>query len=784
MVEGASLVAILVGLGLLGLFSLLFAVVLLSRRQIRRDAREVVLAAESIAAGGPVRQAEVSEGSPLASVAEAVNRVGASASTRTASAPSATERELREVLDAVRDHAVIATRADGEIRSFSPGACSLFGWTEGEAIGRPAAFLFEEASWRDLLPKLARRSFREKGAASRAEFVRRDGSRFHGHVDVRSLGQADTPAGGWLLVVRDVSAQVHLEQELRDAEERYRSLVEGLTEGVFIVQDGTIVYANPALHALGGHAPGTLPGTPLRDRVTTRDVLVLQDRLGELQARDGATDDLRVSWVDEHRAPVADVRIRAATVRHAGRPAVLALVVDETTSRRIEAELRENEARLDAVLEAASDGLLVMVGGGDGAVVRMTNRAFLEQFGLDERTVLGLRRARLVELLRERGGGAAEAAAVLERELASRTVDVVGLDGERPRVVELERSPLHDRSGRPVGEVLATRDLTDRTAFERRLQADAEELRRSKDAIESSYRRLGELHADLQRRTEELDGLNRELQKLNTMKSDLLANVSHELQTPLVSIRGYTEMILKGRLGAITEEQKRGLSLSLRNVDRLIAMIDNLLAFARLDRSAADLTPTTFPLEPLIEESLGVMRARIEGRHISVTTLLPQPSITVHADRDKILQVFLNLLSNAVKFNREGGSIAIEVEPGEPGFALVRVRDTGVGIAGENLERIFDRFFQAAGEGGQEGTGIGLSIVRTILQLHGCSIAAESEPGRGTTFRFTLPRAGEASVAEQQGTDAPSHGGDGDAPEGTPGDEAPRLRVIRNEPRH
>jgi signal transduction histidine kinase len=222
-----------------------------------------------------------------------------------------------------------------------------------------------------------------------------------------------------------------------------------------------------------------------------------------------------------------------------------------------------------------------------------------------------------------------------------------------------------------------------------------------------------------------------------------------------VSIRGYTEMILKGRLGAINDEQKKGLSLSLKNIDRLIAMIDNLLAFARTDRETGPLKLTTFPLLPLVDEALAVLAPRIEAKRLSVTRTFDDQALAVRADRDKAVQVFLNLLGNAVKFNRDGGSIEIVARLGKPGYAVVQIKDTGVGIEKDDLEKVFDRFYQAPGGASlpTEGSGIGLAIVRNILRLHGCVIHATSEPGQGTIFSFTLPVAGERS---QTGDVAPA----------------------------
>ena len=739
MAGGAPTLALVVGAGMLALALLLFVLLLMSRRQLRRDLREIVIGLEDLRTGDVRRRVEVSEGSPLVLAADAVNRLASTLGERGAEAESSREK-LRAMLDTAGDHAVVATGAQGEIRAFSPGAALLFGRTEDEVTGQPVGLLFEEASWRELLPRLSRRNFRERGLELRARLLRRDGTTFPGSVEVRL---SPSMPGGLVYVFRDLTEQTRLEQELRDSETRYRTLVEGLAQGVFIARDGLLVYANRALHHLSGLEGESLEGRPLRDFVATRDVLLVQEALAGTQV-----GTIRATWLDAGRQPVGQVRIELSRVQHGGRPAVLGLVADETRERLIEAELRRNEARLDAVLEAASDGLLVLADPSAGWVVRMTNRVFAQQFDLPVERLLGASAADLARMLRQRGEGAEDVAAFVADPGAEARVESVAL--RHPRVLELRRTPLTDRNGELVGMVLATRDLTDQKAFERRLEQNAEELHKSKDAVEESNRRLNGVNQDLEARTRQLDTLASELQRLNKMKSDLLANVSHELQTPLVSIRGYTELILKGRLGAITEEQRKGLTLSMRNIDRLIGMIDNLLAFARMDQGATDLQVRDFSLREVVEESLEILKGRMEARGIQTSVRLPEPEAVIRADRQKILQVFLNVVGNAIKYNRDGGAIEIAAVSSPAGYVSVRVRDTGIGIAREDLERIFDRFYRAEGPE-ERGTGLGLPIVRGLLELHGCSIRAESEPGRGSAFTFTLP----AAAADAPGDPAP-----------------------------
>ncbi len=224
------------------------------------------------------------------------------------------------------------------------------------------------------------------------------------------------------------------------------------------------------------------------------------------------------------------------------------------------------------------------------------------------------------------------------------------------------------------------------------------------------------------------------------MKSNLLGNVSHELQTPLVSIRGYTEMILRERLGPVTDEQSKGLELCLKNIDRLISMIDNLLVLADTDSETKRLKLGHFDLRPLITEAAELLREKIVEREIRFSSQIEGNDIRVHADRDKILQVLINLLSNAIKFNVQNGRVRVTARMGKPGFVEIHVEDTGRGIPKDAREKVFERNFQVEQAGrGSEGSGIGLAIVKEILESHGCRISVESALDEGSRFCFSLP---------------------------------------------
>lgn len=795
-----AIAAIVVGVAVLVVVALLFAVLLLSRRQQRQTLAELTLAVEELRSGRLRTRPEVDARSPFRPLADAVVRLGHDLSSRLAD-PGRAGPKLEALLDLARDHVLLTTDADGDIRAVSGHVEALLGWKDHELAGRPVAALFEEESWKELLPRLARRSLREKGVDAEAVLVRRSGEKFPARIAVRVLHGPDGDVAGFLLGVADVGRLVRLEREVEEAERRYRDLLDGLPGGAAILRAGRLVYANEPFSRLLELAAGELEGQALRDRVDTGDVLVLEDRLAALErAAPGETETLRLTLVPAPGKAAADIELRLSAIRSRGEPAVLAIVADTGEMRRLEAELRLNQARLDSALEAMTDGVVVLTETASGEFVRMTNASFLDTFGLARDRVLGASREDLARMLEARGEGAEAVARLVSSGAGPLREPVTVGEGERAAYLECVLAPLRDPAGGRAGRVLLCRDLSEQKALERSLEAHADTLRESRRALEQTVRQLESAHAELAERSSELERLNQELRALDRMKSDLLASVSHELQTPLVAVRGYTEMVVKGRLGPVTEEQRKGLELSLRNVDRMIAMIDELFDLVR--GRPETLRLETFPLEPLVDEAVATLDELVRQKRILVTRRVEEPGLVIQGDRNKLHQVFLNLLSNAVKYNREGGEVDISVRRGRPGFVLVQVRDTGVGIPEQELDRIFERGYRASGAAaeGREGAGLGLFIVKQLLRLHGCTIQASSRVGEGSVFSFTLPLAreeGEGREAQDRtrgrlgaADRGPAGGGNDDGNEPPPADRPvdegrgqpaprPRLRIIR-----
>jgi signal transduction histidine kinase/CheY-like chemotaxis protein len=253
---------------------------------------------------------------------------------------------------------------------------------------------------------------------------------------------------------------------------------------------------------------------------------------------------------------------------------------------------------------------------------------------------------------------------------------------------------------------------------------------------------LGTLAVNLNRMNDELGRLYRDLEAASRHKSEFLASMSHELRTPLNAIIGFSEVLREEMFGPLNERQADYLNDILTSGRHLLSLINDILDLSKIEAGKMELEPTTFALPPVLEGGLTMIRERATNHGISLGLDIAPEVGEVTADERKIKQVVFNLLSNAVKFTPDGGRIELSARCAN-GEVEVAVSDTGIGIAPEDQERVFEEFQQA---GQREGSGLGLALSRSFIELHGGRLRLESEPGVGSTFTFTLPLS-EATAA-------------------------------------
>ncbi len=258
----------------------------------------------------------------------------------------------------------------------------------------------------------------------------------------------------------------------------------------------------------------------------------------------------------------------------------------------------------------------------------------------------------------------------------------------------------------------------------------------------SLFEELKRMNRNLRKTKLALEEANRELKSLDQMKTNLLSNVSHELKTPMVAVKGYTSLVLKGKAGPVADLQKEYLEIALRNVHKQLDLIDDLLDFSKLETGEQALSLERVNLTEIIHESLQLISPKAEERKITIAAPIGAAPCWVLAHRKKIGQVFDNLFSNAVKFTPERGKITIRVKDQRNGRVLVTVSDTGIGIPHPKQEKIFDRFYQVESSESRRygGFGLGLAIAQDIVKWHGSKIRVTSQVGRGAEFSFSLAK--------------------------------------------
>jgi signal transduction histidine kinase len=240
------------------------------------------------------------------------------------------------------------------------------------------------------------------------------------------------------------------------------------------------------------------------------------------------------------------------------------------------------------------------------------------------------------------------------------------------------------------------------------------------------------------------------LMKLDQLKTDFVSTVSHELRTPLTIMKEYAAIISDEVPGKLNSEQREFLSVIEGNIDRLSQIIEDLLDISKIEAQKVVLKREFVDLARIINDVVTQFKPKADGKHIEFETVFPASLPPIYIDADRISQVFTNLIGNAIKFTPTNGKITAEIIDKEMEFEC-RVIDTGIGIAPENLDKVFARFeqFDRTEGSGAKGTGLGLAITKALIQLHRGNIWLESELNKGSKFIFTLPKYSPATLLHE-----------------------------------
>ena len=285
-----------------------------------------------------------------------------------------------------------------------------------------------------------------------------------------------------------------------------------------------------------------------------------------------------------------------------------------------------------------------------------------------------------------------------------------------------------------LGQALIDLEFLNRSDLD---QAVTEQILQLRSALQAANRTL---ERRVEERTAELREALERVSELSQMKANFIANISHELRTPLTHIKGYIELLITESLGPITGEQKHALQVSQQSSSKLEGLIEDLIMISLASRGELNIKLENMDIRRIANLAVKSFQSKAQNRGINLQTVVDENVPFVQGDPQKIGWALSQLIDNGIKFTSAGGSVTVGIKREGENLVNISVIDTGIGIAPSRLNEIFEPFHQLDGSSTRKygGTGLGLSLVRQIIEAHGSMIEAQSVEGHGTTFKFPL----------------------------------------------
>jgi PAS domain S-box-containing protein len=494
-------------------------------------------------------------------------------------------------------------------------------------------------------------------------------------------------------------------RELFESENYQRTIINSSLDGIMVVDE-------KGRFEFGNHSTFIILGWPKEELIGQFFMKVIPDDMTDfmlerwIEIQNGLEKQYETK-IKTKKGEIKNIFISHAPTEINGKRKYVVVFKDISYNKKLEQQLKQSEERYRDLFENANDPMYTIDTSG---YFQSMNNSALQILGVTKEEIIG---SHMSSLLTEESY--AIALDILKKQISCQPfeqpiiLEIICKNGEH-HWGEFKSRIIKDGS-KIIGVHGIGRDITEKKKLEEQLKEYHEKLKKSYE----------------------------ELKETEKLKNEFISNITHELMTPLTSIKGYSELLYNDALGKTSFKQKGSLEVILRNSERLMSRIQDLLDIAALENDEILFNHNSVSINEIINESIQDLEPKLLTKEIDVIKNTAISS-SIPGDKEKLLQVITNILSNAIKFTSNKGKITITVSEDQDEIKI-SIKDTGIGIPEDKLERVFDRFFQVDSSSSRKygGFGLGLSICRSIVEKHNGLIWAESN-GNGSTFNIALPK--------------------------------------------
>jgi len=490
------------------------------------------------------------------------------------------------------------------------------------------------------------------------------------------------------LLKKENTNRKQAEEALQASEANLRKVIVTSPDGIVIVnREGIVQFVNPAAESLFAYKAEELVGELFGFPVMGGEVI-------------------EVDIVNHGGGPgIAEMRV--VETEWNGQNAYMALLRDITERKCAKEQIEHAAKEWRTTFDSITD--MISIHDKNFKITRV-NKALADAFKKEPKELIG-------KICYELFHGTKQPCPNCPHMWSLKTQKPATLELFEPRLgihLGISTSPIFDENGEAMSSVHIAKDITERKLAE-----------------------------------EKLKEANEKLKEYNQLKDEFVSTASHELRTPLSVIMGAIRLVLDEIPGKIVEEQREVLSLAKENVQRLSRIVDSLLSISKIESGRLELQKVIINICDLIRSTVSDYQPLAQEKGVHLDCEVPKEGVNICLDPDRIEEVLINLISNSIKFTTKGGWVKVSCREQE-GEVLVSVQDSGVGIAKEDLPKLFDKFTQFGRKAGpgEKGTGLGLAIVKKLVQMHGGRIEVESQVNEGTTFTVSLPSTTELEAED------------------------------------